>query len=77
MSGNRVGIIGIGQSAFRARRDDAANHPLIQAVLAAFPGAAIGVVRDLAATLIPDDGADSSVDFEMADPEMFVGDDDL
>ncbi|MGE5547151.1 MAG: DNA polymerase III subunit gamma/tau [Solirubrobacterales bacterium] len=31
------------------RREDAASHPLVQAVLAAFPGAAIEVVRDIAA----------------------------
>ena len=57
----------------RARRDDAANHPLIQAVLQAFPGATIGAVRDLAATLVADE--DSAEIF--ADPEQFVGDDDL
>ena len=31
------------------RRQDAANHPLVQAVLLAFPGATIEVVRDLIA----------------------------
>jgi len=37
------------------RREDAANHPLVKAVLAAFPGAGIEAVRDLAIDL-PDDG---------------------
>jgi DNA polymerase-3 subunit gamma/tau len=31
------------------RRQDAANHPLVQAIMAAFPGASIEVVRDIAA----------------------------
>jgi len=31
------------------RRQDAANHPLVQAVMATFPGATIEVVRDMAA----------------------------
>ncbi|CAA7624362.1 DNA polymerase III subunit gamma/tau [Magnetospirillum sp. UT-4] len=31
------------------RREDAASHPLVQAVLAAFPGATVEVVRDIAA----------------------------
>ena len=57
------------------RRDDAANHPLIQAVMTAFPGATIGAVRDLAPTLLPDaDDATPDISF---DPEMFVGEDDL
>ena len=35
------------------RKEDAANHPLVQAVLAAFPGAAIEVVRDLTVDTVP------------------------
>lgn len=35
-------------TAERKRREDAANHPLVQAIMAAFPGAAVEVVRDMA-----------------------------
>ncbi|MBX9634882.1 MAG: DNA polymerase III subunit gamma/tau, partial [Magnetospirillum sp.] len=35
-------------TAERKRREDAANHPLVQAVMAAFPGAVVEVVRDMA-----------------------------
>ena len=55
----------------RARRDDAANHPLIQVVMAAFPGASITAVRDLAPEATGDD--ESPVD----EPESLPGDDEL
>jgi DNA polymerase-3 subunit gamma/tau len=49
------------------RKQDAASHPLVQAVLTAFPGATIEVVRDLVA---PD-----AVDpVELAEPESGNGD---
>lgn len=48
------------------RRQDAANHPLVQAIMAAFPGASIEVVRDIAAEE-PEEG-------ELAfDPELTPG----
>ena len=48
------------------RKEDAASHPLVQAVLAAFPGAAIEVVRDLAPEIQP---AADAVDPEPANGE--------
>ena len=54
----------------RSRRDDAANHPLIQAVLETFPGASVIAVRELTADTLELPMADP-------DPELFVGDDDL
>ncbi len=62
------------------RRDDAANHPLVQAVLSSFPGAIIGAVRETATEATLDLGADPASDLTYdADPdlEQFVGDDDL
>ena len=56
----------------RSRRDDAANHPLVQALLQAFPGAAIGAVREIESETQDDDFPEIT-----ADPELFVGDDDL
>ncbi len=48
------------------RRQDAANHPLVQAIMAAFPDASIEVVRDIAAEE-PEEG-------ELAfDPELTPG----
>ena len=38
------------------RREDAASHPLVQAVLAAFPGAGIEAVRDVADEVEADEG---------------------
>jgi len=55
----------------RSLRDDAANHPLVKAVLEAFPGAAIGAVRELIADDLPTESIPDP------DPEQFVGDDDL
>jgi len=49
------------------RKQDAANHPLVQAVLTAFPGATIEVVRDL----VTSDAIDS---VDLAEPESGNGD---
>ncbi|MDA8232001.1 MAG: DNA polymerase III subunit gamma/tau [Magnetospirillum sp.] len=46
------------------RREDAANHPLVRAVLAAFPGAGIEAVRDVAGDG-PDDGAAAFTDTDL------------
>jgi DNA polymerase-3 subunit gamma/tau len=49
-----------GRAADASRRDLARSHPLVQAVLAAFPGATIEAVRDAAADaygLLPDGAA--------------------
>jgi DNA polymerase-3 subunit gamma/tau len=43
------------------RKQDAANHPLVQAVLAAFPGATIEAVRDLVTETPADDMAEAEV----------------
>jgi DNA polymerase III subunit gamma/tau len=63
----------------RILRDDATNHPLIQAILEAFPGATVGAVRDLTPALMAESPtADHEApDSDMYDSEMFVGDDDL
>jgi len=58
----------------RSRRDDAANHPLVRAVLSAFPGATVGAVRQLAAEAAVEIEPETIFD---PDPEQFVGDDDL
>ncbi|MBI5162694.1 MAG: DNA polymerase III subunit gamma/tau [Magnetospirillum sp.] len=47
------------------RREDAAAHPLVKAVLAAFPGAAIEAVRDIA--------GDAPDDSEPADTDTLTG----
>jgi len=49
------------------RREDAANHPLVKAVLAAFPGAGIETVRDVAA-----DEPDES-ELELVDQDQIPG----
>ena len=49
------------------RRLDAANHPLVQAVMTAFPGAAIEVVRDLAEP--ESDEADLAFDSDLSPGE--------
>jgi DNA polymerase-3 subunit gamma/tau len=51
------------------RREDAAAHPLIEAVMAAFPGAAIEAVRDIA----PDEPADED---GVLDTELPIGGED-
>jgi len=48
------------------RRLDAANHPLVQAIMAAFPGASIEVVRDMA----PEEPEEGELAF---DPEQTPG----
>jgi DNA polymerase-3 subunit gamma/tau len=53
-------------SAELQRRQDAANHPLVQAVMAAFPGASIEAVRDLEPDVAEDDLA---IDIEMSPGE--------
>ncbi|BAE52907.1 DNA polymerase III, gamma/tau subunits [Paramagnetospirillum magneticum AMB-1] len=58
------------------RRADAAELPLVKAVLAAFPGATIEAVRDLGAEELPD--APPPEDPEaMLDDEMLPGEEDL
>jgi DNA polymerase-3 subunit gamma/tau len=46
------------------RRQDAANHPLVQAIMAAFPGASIEVVRDIA----PEEPEDGELAFDADQP---------
>ncbi|WP_173984957.1 DNA polymerase III subunit gamma/tau [Magnetospirillum sp. SS-4] len=59
------------------RRQDAAELPLVKAVLAAFPGTTIQVVRDLEPEAAPDSPpADGEPVAEM-DEEMFPGEQDL
>ncbi|KIL97558.1 DNA polymerase III subunits gamma and tau [Paramagnetospirillum magnetotacticum MS-1] len=58
------------------RRADAAEHPLVKAVLAAFPGATIEAVRDLGAEDLPE--APPIEDPEnIPDDEMLPGEEDL
>ncbi|WP_368412779.1 DNA polymerase III subunit gamma/tau [Dongia sp.] len=70
-------------AAIAARKASAAQHPLVQAVLKAFPGATIDDVRDLietAATPAADAEADADVpdaDHGGADPDFPMGDDEL
>jgi DNA polymerase III subunit gamma/tau len=49
------------------RREDAANHPLIKAVLDAFPGASIEVVRDIA---VDEPGDDAPGDGEIGEIDL-------
>jgi DNA polymerase-3 subunit gamma/tau len=63
-------------SAELRRRADAAEHPLVKAVLAAFPGAAIEAVRDLGTEDLPE--APPPEDPEaILDDEMLPGEEDL
>ena len=48
-SGGEPTVAEQGQVADQARRHSAANHPLVQAIMAAFPGARIEAVRDATA----------------------------
>jgi DNA polymerase-3 subunit gamma/tau len=57
------------------RRQDAAEHPLVKAVLAAFPDAAIEAVRQLEPELQPEIMSDDPD--PLMDPEMFPGEEDL
>jgi DNA polymerase III subunit gamma/tau len=58
------------------RREDAANHPLVKAVLAAFPGAGIEAVRDLAPDVGDDDAVGDFDDMGGTD-EMIPGEEEL
>ncbi|HMA50963.1 MAG TPA: hypothetical protein VKP60_14490, partial [Magnetospirillaceae bacterium] len=56
------------------RKKDAANHPLVQAILTTFPGATIEAVRELAgAEPEADDAAAPSPDF--GESEWTLGED--
>ncbi|MBI3445105.1 MAG: DNA polymerase III subunit gamma/tau [Magnetospirillum sp.] len=61
------------------RRQDAAEHPLVKAVLAAFPGATIEAVRDLESDSPPDAPLEDMTDDPDTglDSEMFPGEEDL
>ncbi|RAU21940.1 DNA polymerase III subunit gamma/tau [Paramagnetospirillum kuznetsovii] len=59
------------------RRQDAADHPLVKAVLAAFPGATIEKVHQLEAEPEPSPDIMTDDPDPMADPEMFPGEEDL
>ena len=64
-------------SAETRRRQDAAELPLVKAVLAAFPGAAIEAVRDLEPDVLPDAVLeDGDVGFDV-ESEMIPGEEDL
>jgi DNA polymerase-3 subunit gamma/tau len=51
----------------QAQREEAARHPLIQAVLAAFPGATIDEVRNLAGEPAAEEAASPQADATIAD----------
>jgi len=59
------------------RRQDAANHPLVKAVMAAFPGAAIEAVRELDAVPSPEPAPDEGEGEAGPDIELFPGEEDL
>jgi len=77
-----------GRNAEADRRETARNHPLVQAILLAFPGATIEAVRDAAAddyglvatpaaiTAEPDDDAMDGRDFAPPEAETAWSDDD-
>jgi DNA polymerase-3 subunit gamma/tau len=67
-----------GLAAEQQRRDDAAAHPLVQAVLNAFPGATIEAVRDLAGDEDEDDHAEAPPDPDLGggDFDFSLGEDD-
>ncbi len=54
-----------GQAADLARRDAAADHPLVRAILEAFPGAVLGAVRDHTA-----DAYGLPPDIALGEPDM-------
>jgi DNA polymerase-3 subunit gamma/tau len=66
-------------AAIAARKASAAEHPLVQAVLRAFPGATIDDVRDLIdAAATPTSDADApDLEHGGADPDFPIGDDEL
>jgi DNA polymerase-3 subunit gamma/tau len=56
------------------RKRDAANHPLVQAILSTFPGATIEAVREL--TTVEPDGAEAEmVPPDLGDPDWTLGED--
>ncbi len=52
-------------AAERQKREDAAHHPLVQAIMSAFPGATIAVVRDLVEAGQDDDDTGISFDADI------------
>ncbi|WP_242443004.1 DNA polymerase III subunit gamma/tau [Magnetospirillum sp. 15-1] len=58
------------------RRADAAEHPLVKAVLAAFPGATIEAVRDLGSEELPEPPPPEDPE-SVLDDEMIPGEEDL
>ena len=54
----------------RKRREDAANHPLVQAVMTAFPGAIVELVRDMA----PEEPEEAELAF---DADIIPGEEEL
>ncbi|EME68413.1 DNA polymerase III subunits gamma and tau [Paramagnetospirillum caucaseum] len=63
-------------SAELRRRADAAEHPLVKAVLAAFPGATIEAVRDLGAEDLPEPPPPEDPE-AVPDDELIPGEEDL
>jgi len=59
------------------RREDAANHPLVKAVMTAFPGATIEAVRDLDEAPVPEAAPDEGENEAGPDIELFPGEEDL
>jgi len=56
------------------RKKDAANHPLVQAILSTFPGATIEAVRELA-TAEPDGAEAEMAPPDLGDPDWTLGED--
>jgi DNA polymerase-3 subunit gamma/tau len=56
------------------RKKDAANHPLVQAILSTFPGATIEAVRELA-TAEPDETEAEMAPLDLGDPDWTLGED--
>jgi DNA polymerase-3 subunit gamma/tau len=58
------------------RKKDAANDPLVQAILLAFPGATVEAVRDLKPETAEDDAGDEPLPPpDPADSDWVLGDD--
>ena len=47
------------------RREDAANHPLVKAVLEAFPGSGVELVRDVAPDESEDPNESEEIDVDL------------
>ncbi len=56
------------------RKKDAANHPLVQAILSTFPGATIEAVRELASAEAEEEGADAAP-LDFGDSDWTLGED--